>query len=370
MPSSTSNSEVRFFAALGLTFAVLFGAWELVLRQHAGATANLAFGAPPARVEEAKHDQILIFGNCLMMTGVSPRRLESQMDKTRDFEIVNIAAHEQSPLAFFDYLRKNEHYPNVIVTNVSSWLNGTNFEQEGELVTKNDPLKLGKHDVTAHQPSVESFRQENESESGRTQRAAEAWLTRETSDHSQVLAHRYHLFDFTLFMGALARTRNFDDALYQLNMQSWFKVRSTETDGLGFLALEIDYREDWPRGLDRMAERSLQRLRLSRLLTEKYWSLLEADVREFQGHGTQVMFVRMPEHPAIREFNESTYEITRRMKQIEAETGAPFLDLSMLGPKDGVRLFDAVHPDAEAAEVISQRVGEWLRGRRLAKGAP
>jgi hypothetical protein len=146
-------------------------------------------------------------------------------------------------------------------------------------------------------------------------------------------------------------------------MQSWFRVTSSETDGSGYLGLHVRYRDDWSRGLDRMAERSLQRLRLSNMLTAQYWSRLEEDVRDFRSHGTQVLFVRMPEHPKIRAFNDEAYAVPERLRALEERTGAPVLDLSRLGPSDDVHLFDAVHPDAKAAEVITREIGVWLRAQ-------
>ncbi len=366
MRSSTFSSELRLAVAFVATLGILVSSWEVILRNRAGATANVGIASPRIEPTSSHGDEYVVFGNCLMMTGVSPKMLDEELGSGNQV-VVNIASHEQSPIAFFEYLRRANHYPRVIVTNVSSWLNGTNFDQHGALVIKIDRLgllgKAAPAGAPALQSSVEAFHEGSEG-SGAFQRSVEARLSERGGAAMQAVGHRYHLFDYALFLGALAKTRDLDESLYQLNMQAWFRVAKTETDGRGFLGLDVRYRDDWGKGLERMADRSLQRLRLSHLLTERYWALLERDVREFQGHGTEVLFVRMPEHPRIKKFNDETYAIADRLRTLEERTGAPSLDLSALGPSDGVRLFDAVHPDAPAARVISTKVGAWLRERR------
>jgi hypothetical protein len=378
MPSFTSSSEARFVVALVTTLGVLGGTWEGVLRQRSGATVDVQMNSPPLAATSSRGEEWVVFGNCLMMTGVSPRGLDQQLPVDRDRVIVNIAWHEQSPMAFFEYLKRENHYPDVIVTNVSSWINGTNFEQESDLVTKSDPLGLARHAPAAQAgaaseaPKAEApgaYRQDGDPSSGRLQRSVEDGLSLWIGQHARSLDHRYHLFDYTLFLGKLATTRDLDTALYQLNMQSWFRVTDSETDGRGYLGLRVQYRDDWSAGLDQMAERSLQRLRLSRLLTPRYWSLIEGYVRDFQSHGTKVVFVRMPEHPKIKAFNDETYDLTGRLRGLEERTGAPVLDLSRLGPAEGVHLFDAVHPDAASAEVITRAIGVWMRLRLNVGGA-
>jgi len=369
-----------------MTFLVLVGAWEAVLRQRSGAAVDFAIarpkGGPPAKVE--KGDDWLLFGNCLVMTGISPRGLGEQLGDDPARTIVNIASHEQSPLAYFDYLKQTGAYPRVAIANVSSWLNGTNFEQEAAQVAKEDPLGrravAGTSNAGARPPAAgdeapqpppttheQAFKKDGES-AGALQRHTEAALAHVASEHLRAVGKRYHLFDYSLFLGTLATTANLDSALYQLNMQSWFKVRGSETDGQGYVGILVDYRGDWDAGLERMAERSLQRMRLSRLLTPRYWALFRDGVKDLQAHGTQVVVVRMPEHPKIRAFNDERYELPTRLREVETETGAQVLDLSHLGPAEGVRLFDAVHPDAAGAEVITRAVATWLRDRHLTAG--
>jgi hypothetical protein len=376
MRSSTSSSEVRFVAALAVTFFALVGSWEAVLRRHGGATVDLQINSPPLSAKAAHGEEWVIFGNCLMLTGVSPRGLNAQLTQDRERVITNIAWHEQSPIAFFEYLRRAGHYPDVIITNVSSWLNGTNFEQEGALVTQADPLGVmkGEPGVAVAEDSKpkaqDAYKQDGNLGSGQLQRSVEATLSAWGSKHLRAAGHRYHLFDYSLFVETLVTHADLDVALYQLNMQSWFRVTGSETDGQGYLGLDIDYRDDWSVGLDRMAERSLQRLRLSHLLTERYWALLEQNVRDFQSHGTRIVFVRMPEHPKIRAFNDETYKINDRLRAMTEGTSASFLDLSRLGPAEGVHLFDAVHPDAPAADVITHELGAWLRARGVSVEGP
>jgi len=356
-----------------MTFLILAGSWEAVLRRRSGATVDLAIKRPAMAPPEGHGERWVVFGNCLVMTGISPRRLNEQLGDESERVILNIASHEQSPIAYFDYLRRSKQYPDVIITNVSSWINGTNFEQEAALVVQTDPLRLREAPAPissapqgAKPPVQQAYKQGGESNSGQFQRDAELVLAHGASEEMKSVGHRYHLFDYALFVGTLATSANLDNALYQLNMQSWFRVTGSETDGLGFVGLRVAYRGDWNVGLERMAERSLQRLRLSRLLTPRYWSLVTDAVNDFKAHGTRVVFVRMPEHPSIRAFNDRTYQMPERLHALEELTGTPVLDLSALGPADGVHLFDAVHPDADAAEVITREVSSWLKSRHLA----
>lgn len=363
MPSSTSSSDRRFLLAAALTFAVLFAIWETVLRVNAGATVEFALERPALSASSATGERWLVFGNCLVMTGISPKSLDEQLGSGERW-IVNIAAHEQSPIAFFDYLRRAQLYPDVVLLNVSSWINSTNFEQESHRVLEEDPLTLGTKQVKKAS-AQQAFRDDSELGAGKLQKRVEAVIADVIGDTSQVVAHKYHLFDFAMFLGTLATSGDLDNALYQLQIQSWFKVTTSTTDGRGWLGVEVDYRSDWSDGVDRMAERYLKRMRFSRMLTPDYWSTLEAAIREFQHRGTRVKLIRMPEHPAIRAFNDETYAVSTRMRELAQRTGATMLDLSTLGPADGVRLFDAVHPDVQAADVITQRIADALRAREL-----
>jgi len=334
-----------------------------VLRARAGETVEFAIIRPQMTVPTTAGEKWIVFGNCLVMTGVSPTQISAELPPRRDRVILNIASHEQSPIAYFEYLRRAQQYPDVIITNVSSWINGTNFEQETQLMTQLDPLGI----ATAPKPDGATpakggaYRHQDALGGGKLQTRVEETIARTLGENVQVIGHRYHLFDFLMFLGTLARTADLDNALYQLQIQSWFRVGSSETDGNGFVGLHVDYRADWPTGVDVMAERYLKRMRLSRLLTPAYWSLLEENIRDFQSHGTHVLLVRMPEHPKIRAFNNETYELPGRLAGLANRTSVKVLDLSELGPAEGVHLFDSVHPDAAAADVITRRLGSWLR---------
>lgn len=363
MPLSTSSSDRRYLIAFALTFAVLVGAWELVLRARAGETVEFAIVRPQMTVPKTAGDKWLVFGNCLVMTGISPKRLGELVGGDPRRVILNIAAHEASPIAFFEYLRKQDNYPDVVVTNISSWINGTNFDQEAALLNEIDPLGLVATSSVAAKPN-QAYR-EGGASTGTFQREAETALARFAAEHAQVIGHRYHLFDFAMFVKTLATTADLDNALYQLNVQSWFRVTGSDTDGQGYVGLRVDYRADWPSGLDQMAERYLKRMRLARLLTERYWTLLEAHVKDFQQHGTRVLFVRMPEHPEIRTFNDDTYDLPGNLRDFEQRLGVPVLDMSRLGPTDGIHLFDSVHPDAQSMDVLAQRLATWIRSLDL-----
>lgn len=359
--------------AFAATFLVLLGAWEAVLRTRSGATVDFAITRPPMRAVDRVGPEWVVFGNCLMMTGVSPKLLASELTTSDERSIVNIASHEQSPIAYFEYLRETGHYPDVVIANVSSWINGTNFDQEAALLLRSDPLGISRgtptgEPVKAVASSAQGYHDTVSTPEKGLQARTEAALTHDLGTGVRAFGHRYHLFDYTMFVGALATSFDLDKALYQLNMQSWFTVTGSETDGLGYSGIDVRYRDDWNVGLERMADRSLQRLRLSRLLDSEYWRRLEAGVRDLQAHGTEVLFVRMPEHPRIRDFNEQTYHLTDEMQDIEKRTGAPTLDLSKLGPADGVHLFDAVHPDAASTEPITRAIAGWLRERRVTSG--
>jgi len=359
MPSSTSSSDRRYLVAFVSTFLVLAVAWEAVLRVYAGATARFALDRPKMETVSAKGETWVLFGNCLVMTGISPKLLAAELGPG-DRTIVNIATHEQSPIAFFDYLDRTNRYPDVVIANVSSWINGTNFEQEGDLVFQDDPLGVVPAQREAPGGHTQSYR-EGSVTTGKRQQQIEDAIAEVLSDRIQMIGHRYHLFDYSIFLGTLATTADLDSSLFQLNIQSWFKVTRSETDGLGYLGVHVDYRPNWPRGLDVMAERYLKRMRLSHLLTDRYWSLLEGYVQKFEAKGTRVLFVRMPEHPSIRAFNDDEYDIATRLDGIAQRTGIRWLDLSTLGPDDGVHLFDSVHADAAATEVLTRKVAAWAR---------
>lgn len=364
-----------------MTFVVLIAIWEGVLRKRASAAMNMDLNNRALVATSTPGEEWLVAGNCLMMTGVSPKRLTEQLAEGGDAVgrdrrlVLNIASHEQSPIAFFEYLEKANHYPDVMIVNISSWLNGSNFEQEGEVISQWDPLSLLPHQ-TAGSNGAGTAREQayrNDSDvakgSGEVQRKVEDSLSMFAAAHLEAYAHRYHLFDYSLFLGTLATRWDLDVALYQLNMQAWFRVTKSQTDGFGFIGLSASYRDDWSSGVDMMAERSLQRLRFATNLTPRYWELLTSKIKHFQSKGTQVLLVRMPEHPRIRAFNDETHHVPEHLATLERDTGSPYVDLSALGPADGVRLFDAVHPDAAAAEVITRELAGWLRTRKLTQGA-
>lgn len=334
----------------------------MMLRARAGASVRLAFDRPPAEpVMPSKHaSEVLLFGNCLVMTGISPKLLAEHWVESQNGDVItNIATHEQSPLAYFTYLEKIGHYPNVVIANVSSWINGTNFDQEAAAVIALDPL--GAATTSSAKPvDAQAFRGNDAPGSGAFQRDAEAKVAGWASEHVRTLGRRYHLFDFTFFTRKLLTSVDLDESLYQLNMQSWFQVTETTTDGRGYLGLGVRYRDDWNVGLERMAERSLQRMQLSNLLTPEYWKRLEQGTRSLQAHGTRVVLVRMPEHPRIRAFNEARYQMKERLAEIHDRTNADVVDLSALGPSDGVRLFDGIHPDDASATAIARALGAEL----------
>lgn len=382
MLSSTSSSRgaLTTIAAFAATLFVLLGAWEMVLRTRSG--ASLQLDRPPLTAPRDGDETILVFGNCLMMTGIQPRLLEQELGPTTDARrrnILNIAMHEQTPLAYFSYLQSADYRPDMVITNVSSWINGTNFAREAEFVTKADILGLraggapmGSRDADTRgdgpvegAPGVTgtgAYRGSDALAGGRVQTRIEKELSSAINDTVLSIGHRYRLMDVGLFVGTLATTFDLDRALFQLNMQPWYAVTANDHDGRGWLGVHVRYRDDWLSGVDHMAQRSVTRLTFQRLLTDEYWAKLEQGVHNLEAQGTQVVLVRMPEHPLIRVFNDERYQTTPRVRAIAERTGARYIDLSTLGIVDGVRLFDAVHPDADAALVITRTLAAELRG--------
>jgi hypothetical protein len=357
MRSSISSSEARFFLGFLLVLAGLLGAWEWALRasgarETAPGLAELSYSRSLASGQEW-----LVFGNCLVMNGVSGARLGQIVSESSPPRIVNAAQHEQSPLAFFHYLRASGRYPPVIITNVSSWLNTTNFIKEGESMLAVDPLGLRAAGAEAPPAAQEGTSKPTAS----VQQRIEQTLTEQINAGLISLGKRYHLFDFGLFVWKLLTTLDLEASLYQLRIQSWYSVISAQADGAGFLGFEVEYQDSWTRGVDIMAEMQLQRMRQVNFLNDEYWQAFEDNIAHFRAHGSRILLVRMPEHPTIRTFNESRYRITERINAMSARHNLPYLDLSGLGPEQGVRLFDAVHPDAPSSQVITARIGEWVR---------
>jgi hypothetical protein len=351
-------------AGFALTLGVLLGAWEAVLRGHGSAVVDLPLKKLPPVTEGSGSEEWLLFGNCLVTTGISPRQMNSELSENPDRRIRNIAWHEASPISFFEYLKRENHYPAVAIANVSSWVDSNNFDQESALLIAKDPLDL--------HPPLSATENKNEPDAYSTtsvspdpQHVAEKQLSAWIGHHWLAVGHRYHLFDFSMFAGTLATGHGLDDSLYQLNMQSWFYVRGSETDGYGWLGLDIGYRADWTHGLDKMADRTLQRLRFTRVLDANYWRRIEAGADDLAKHGTRVFLLRMPEHPRIRAFNDEAYDMPSRLNGIAERTGASVIDLTALGPAEGVRLFDAIHPDKEAAVVITRELSSWIRSHGL-----
>jgi hypothetical protein len=360
MLSYISNSDRRFLAVFAVVFLLLAGAWDFVVRKYAGVPIVAESGpAVPASGQNGPHTW-LVFGNCLVLNGVSTGMLAAEINS--DTRILNLSRHEQSPLAYFHYLRKGNYYPPVIVTNVSSWLNSTNFSQEGELLARADPLGLFRRDDAGKADPVwtEDVSTISEPENDNRRAVIESRLSSTLASGFPSLGKRYHLFDYTGFLWQLIRTRDLDAALYQIGLQSWFQVIGSEVDGSGHLGIKVRYTPAWERNLDVMAEKQLQRMRVAKFLDEEYWRQLEEHLRHFRINGTRVFLVRMPEHPSIRAFNDETYNVPAHLANLSVRTDTPTLDLSDLGLSDGIRLFDAVHPDAEGSRIITQRIAAWL----------
>lgn len=336
---------------------MLLGAWEWALRASGARETWPGLADLSYTRSLASNQEWLVFGNCLVMNGVSGTRLARIVSESSPPRIINAAQHEQSPMAFFHYLRSSERYPPVIISNVSSWLNSTNFIKEGEVMLAVDPLRLRPDKGNAGAEASTKDAKPPTSFQFRVEQGLSDWINASIIS----LGKRYHLFDFGLFLWKLLTTFDLEVSLYQLRIQSWYSVVSAHPDGAGFLGFEVEYQDSWTRGVDIMAEMQLQRMRQVNFLNDEYWQALEDNIAHFGARGSRILLVRMPEHPAIRSFNDATYGINEKVKRIAARHQLPYLDLSDLGPEQGVRLFDAVHPDARSSEVITARIGEWIR---------
>jgi hypothetical protein len=358
MPLSISSSELRPLWVFVATLLILAGAWEMVIRGHYSPPVDV-LDAQIRDVAQYKDRRWIVFGNCLVLNGVSPARMESTWRRQLGGEdtlpvVLNISQHEHSPLAYFLYLKQAGYYPEVIMANISSWLNGSNFEVEAAQLVAEDPLRLFSRPRAASTAGAKG----KDAMSLFTTRV-EYDLVQTLDDWIKQSGKRYHLFDYAIFLAHLARTGNLRDSLYQLNLQSWFTVTGTEVDGRGFLGLRVNYDDDWTRGQDVMADKQILRIRAGNFLTERYWSQLEVYVREFRTHGTRIVLMRMPEHPQIRALNDEIYRIPERLAGIAQRNAIEILDFrdKLTAP---VQLFDAVHPDYPASIVISEALAKWV----------
>ncbi len=364
MPLSTSSSESQWkpFAAGVAAMVFFIGIWEWGVRLHYNPPLEkierntLLFDDSHEFAAQTDADRTWIaFGNCLVMNGVSPKVM---LKRWRDLDanarlprFVNGAEHEFAPQAYLQYLKSVDHFPSVVLANVSSWLHSDNFEVEASLLAADNFLGLGTDPVVVEEET--SFQQRTET-----------FLHSKLGSVLRLSNKKYHLFDFTLFLSALGTTWDFEKSFYQIQMQRWYKLRSEQADGFGNLAFEINYGPTWETGTQTMVNKQLSRARIGYFLTETYWESLEQLITEFNEHGTRFVMMRMPEHPDIFDFNEERYAINEKLTEIARNPNVEFVNFNVAEVLDNIRLFDAVHPDVPSAKLITTYLADELVKRQ------
>jgi hypothetical protein len=358
MHLSIFNSKyfpIIIFTALFLTLMCL---WEIVIRNYYN---------PPIAIDYSKKEMVLpdepnwlIFGNCLVLNGLSPKKIISELmvNKHGNYNIpkvLNISQHEHSPIAYFSYLDKAGYYPDIIFANISSWLNGTNFELETEQLINLDPLDI----YSTSDKNTNLDIKNNTTADIIFSKKIETTLQHITAENIKQSNKRYHLFDYSLFLYEFLKTLNLNESLYNLRIQSWFKVNAIEKDGYGFLGLRVDYNNSWQRGYDVMAEKQLLRIKAGNFLTTKYWKKLDEYISKFKSNGTEIVLMRMPEHPIIRNGNDNIYKIHDKMNELALMHNISVIDFDTLLDRE-VKLFDSVHPDYEGSKLISSALANWI----------
>ncbi len=371
MPSSISSSSEtaktpsRYLSVVSFltTFFVLMLGWELVIRSHYNPAVARVVEAPPAHGDEIDPErEWLVFGNCLVLNGISPEVFHDVWHEERPEALLprfrNLAKHEYAPQAYLSYLRQNNYYPEVVVFNVSSWLNSDNFQAEAVQLEKED--LLGIRDG-AKGESAEFVVGTTEHDDKTFQGSVESALHGHLSKVLRMSEKNYHLFDFGMFLRSLVTSRDLNRSLYQLQIQSWYKLKAQHRDGHGQMAFEVGYSTDWEQALAIMTEKQLSRMRLGNFLTKSFWGSLETEIGNFRKHGTRVVLLRMPEHPEIHRFNEATYSLSKNMRELANRTNAELLDIND-DPEfmASIQLYDGVHPDQRGSIRISRYVAKWI----------
>jgi hypothetical protein len=372
LSTSSSNSEWKPFA-LGVAAIVIFvSIWEWCIRIHYNPplekihrTTILNDNSHPFAEQTDANRTWIAFGNCLVMNGVSPKvmleRWREQNTNAQLPRVVNAAEHEFAPQAYLQYLKSVDHFPSVVIANVSGWLNSDNFDVAASELAADNPLGLGT-DVAKKPTLVEietTFQEETE-----------VFLHKKLGEVMRLTHKKHHLFDFSLFLAMLGKSWDLEKSFYQLRMQRWFKLLSEQDDGFGSLAFEVDYGPNWQSGVQTMVDQQLIRARLGYFLTESYWTSLEELIKEFNQYGTRFVMMRMPEHPDIFAFYEKKYGINEKLTKLAENPKVEFVNLNVDEVREQIRLFDAVHPDFLSAKFMStyladelvKRQPEWIYG--------
>ncbi|MFH0821800.1 MAG: hypothetical protein V2B18_03550 [Pseudomonadota bacterium] len=368
MRFSTSNIDKVAPASFALFFAGLLLTWELVIRSTYNPRAEVYYEAPAAG-HAAKPDGSLtapdrrwvIVGNCLVLQGITPAGLLEEFGK-RDPRsslpsILNVGRHEHPPHAFLQYMKDHGFFPEVILANVSSWIDSDNYHHQTRLIEEQDVLGLRPDKEAAGEVPSEA----PTPASGRSVRSrVEQELTSRLNDALRLTEKRYHLADFTLFAWTLVRTGNLKTALYDINLQTWFKLAGVHRDGYGYQGFAVKYEPRWDEAVNLMAAKQLRRMSFGVFLSPRYWRELEELLDHFRRGGTKILLLRMPEHPDIYEFNEQRYQVSANMNRIAATVDAGVLDLNVPRFISGVKLYDVVHPDKTGAETLTHRLAQWM----------
>ena len=365
----TSNTKYLSFVWFAVIFAVLLLGWEAIIRANYNPPLDIRYEAlaavqddsAPGR-EALPQRRWVIVGNCLVLQGLSPRTMLAEWRALRPGAnlpvVLNIARHEHGPQAFLAYFEKSGFVPDVIVANISSWINTDNFSREAQALEKSDPLRL---------------RATKETEGGAVPLAVGASASHQgfgqqvedALDHGlqkllKLTEKRYQLFDFGVFCLTFFTTGDLKGSLYELNLQSWFKVTGSIDDGMGYHGVRVEYEPDWDTGVQVMASKRVKRLKAGGILTSTYWQSLSEQLERFRRQGTRILLIRMPESPTISRFNEGRYSLPQKMQALANNPGVAFLDLNTVESLKTVKLYDAVHADREGSLLISEYVAKWL----------
>ncbi|GEM_PF-2649662 len=369
MRLSTSSTKYVPLAWFVVTFGALLFGWEAVIRANYNPPLGISYqllaavrdDSTAGRAAELPRRWVIV-GNCLPLQGLSPRSMLEEWHAMRPSSelplVLNISRHEHAPQAFLAYFQMNGFCPDVIIANVSSWINSDSFRRETQDLERSDPLGL--------RPTKEATDRTGRKGDGAPtggedlRKRVEQGLDRGMHQFLKLTEKRYHLFDFSAFLVTLLTTGDLKDSLYDLNLQSWFKVMESIDDGLGYRGVRVEYESDWDRGVQVMASKHIKRLMAGRFLTPAYWNSLSEQLDHFRRQGARILLLRMPEYPAIYQYNEARYRVTEHLEGLATCPGVAFLDLNSVGYLKHVKLYDVVHPDREGSLRISEYVARWL----------
>ena len=373
LPMRLSIFNSRFGPGLVFvgTLLLLVASWESVVRAHYNSPlreidqrVGVTDREHPFASETDYDREWIVFGNCLVLNGVSPGRMlrvwRENAPTKRLPRVLNVSKHEFSPQAYLEYLRRVERYPEIIIMNISSWINSDSFLLDAGRLEADDILGLDVH--PARQPIENSFVSIKTPDSNnKFQDHIEDRLVESVGSVLRMSQKKYHLFDVSMFSYVAATTWDWERSLYQLGLQSWFRLMGENADRFGSLSFSVSYNKDWERGSGIMAEKQIRGVQHGHFLTPTYWRSLESMIGQFTLRGTRFIILRMPEHPAIYALNESKYNLNSNARSLtRSNSSVEFIDINESAERSRIRLYDAVHPDHEGSIVLSDYLANWF----------